>query len=265
MGTAEAIIGSNTVSDRRVPKIIRNDGGRKNIPSFAGNINIGRVNPEEKPTTQNRFNPRRPTQRVTAAPTQSRRNNQNFQTSFNQRKPQRQFPQRTKQQQPRQQQSFDQGLNTFSPDTEPSQPLSIFEQVKNRINKGKAQEAKPTRQPTTRTTEQPSLSPSQQRIRDRILKQRQQQVRDIANILSQESVESNSELSSFRESPLQKILPKPSSANSESSFGVFEEVNLAGRFGGPNPPPLRQAPRQLPRQQQQQDGFFGVLPEVNLQ
>merc|ERR1711892_1515583 len=215
---------------------------------------------------QNRFNQRRPTQKVTSPPTQPRRNNQNFQTNFNQRKPQRQFPQRTQQQQPRQQQSFDQGLNTFSPDTEPSQPLSIFEQVNNRINKGKAQEAKPTRQPTTRTTEQPSLSPSQQRIRDRILKQRQQQVREIANILSQESVESNSELSSFRESPLQKILPKPSSANSESSFGVFEEVNLAGRFGGPNPPPLRQAPRQLPRQQQQQqDGFFGVFPEVNLQ
>merc|ERR1712106_1128124 len=134
MGTAEAIIGSNTVSDRRVPKIIRNDGGRKNIPSFAGNINIGRVNPEEKPTTQNRFNQQRPTQRVTSPPTQPRRNNQNFQTNFNQRKPQRQFPQRTQQQQPRQQQSFDQGLNTFNPDTEPSQPLSIFEKVKNSNN-----------------------------------------------------------------------------------------------------------------------------------
>merc|ERR1712106_760934 len=263
--TAEAIISSNTVSDRRVPKIIRNDGGRKNIPSFAGNINIGRLNAEDKPSSQNRFNQQRPTQRVTSPPTQPRRNNQNFQTNFNQRKPQRQFPQRTQQQQPRQQQSFNQGLNTFNPDTESSQPLSIFEQVKNRINKGKAQEAKPTRQPTTRTTEQPSLSPSQQRIRDRILKQRQQQAKDIANILSQESVEATSEQSLFRQSPLQQILPKPSSANSEASFGVFEEVNLAGRFGGPNPPPLRQAPRQLPRQQQQQDGFFGVFPEVNLQ
>merc|ERR1712106_949250 len=262
MGTAEAIIGSNTVSDRRVPKIIRNYGGRKNIPSFAGNINIGRVNPEEKPATQNRFNQQRPTQRVTSPPTQARRNNQNFQTNFNQRKPQRQFPQRTQQQQPQQQQSFDRGLNPFSPDTEPSQPLSIFKQVKNRINKEKAQEAKPT----TRTTEQPSLSPSQQRIRDRILKQRQQQAQDIANILSQESVESTSEQSSFRQSPQQKILPNPSSANAAASFGVFEEVNLAGRFGGPNPPSMRQAPRQLPRQQQQQqDGFFGVFPEVNLQ
>merc|ERR1711892_305817 len=124
---------------------------------------------------QNRFNQQRPTQRVTTPPTQPRRNNQNFQTNFNQRKPQRQFPQRTQQQQPRQQQSFNQGLNTFNPDTEPSQPLSIFEQVKNRINKGKAKEAKPTRQPKTRTTQQPSLSPSQQRIRDRILKQKQQQ------------------------------------------------------------------------------------------
>merc|ERR1711892_1338637 len=175
---------------------------------------------------QNRFNQRRPTQKVTSPPTQPRRNNQNFQTNFNQRKPQRQFPQRTQQQQPRQQQSFEQGLNTFSPDTEPSQPLSIFEQVKNRINKGKAQEAKPT----ARTSEQPSLSPSQQRIRDRILKQRQQQAQDIANILSQESAEATSEQSSFRQSPQQRVLPKPSSANSEASFGVFEEVNLAGRF-----------------------------------
>merc|ERR1712106_579047 len=121
------------------------------------------------------------------------------------------------------------GLNTFSTDTEPSQPLSSFEQVKNKINKGKAQEDKPRRQPTTRTTEQPSLSPSQQRIRDRILRQKQQQAQDIANILSQESAEATSERSSFRQSPQQRVLPKPSSANSESSFGVFEEVNLAGR------------------------------------
>jgi len=45
--TAEAIIASNTVSDRRVPKIVGDSEGRKTVPSFAGNINIGPV--EEKP------------------------------------------------------------------------------------------------------------------------------------------------------------------------------------------------------------------------
>merc|ERR1712106_682649 len=66
--TAEAIVSRNTVSDRRVPKIIGSNGGRKNIPSFAGNINIGRLNPVEKPATQNRFSQPRPAPRATPAP-----------------------------------------------------------------------------------------------------------------------------------------------------------------------------------------------------
>merc|ERR1711936_280967 len=53
--TAEAIINQNTISDRRVPKIIDDNGGRKRIPSFAGNINIGLVNPEEEVSTKGRF------------------------------------------------------------------------------------------------------------------------------------------------------------------------------------------------------------------
>jgi len=48
--TAEAIIASNTVSDRRVPKIVGDSEGRKIVPSFAGNINIGPV--ETKPAEQ---------------------------------------------------------------------------------------------------------------------------------------------------------------------------------------------------------------------
>merc|ERR1711974_183713 len=34
--TAEAIVASNTVSDRRVPKIVGDSEGRKTVPSFAG-------------------------------------------------------------------------------------------------------------------------------------------------------------------------------------------------------------------------------------
>merc|ERR1719500_2381568 len=45
--TAEAIVASNTVSDRRVPKIVGDTEGRKIVSSFAGNINIGPV--ETKP------------------------------------------------------------------------------------------------------------------------------------------------------------------------------------------------------------------------
>merc|ERR1719249_242761 len=45
--TAEAILASNTVSDRRVPNSVGDSEGRKTVPSFAGNINIGPV--ETKP------------------------------------------------------------------------------------------------------------------------------------------------------------------------------------------------------------------------
>jgi len=48
--TAEQILlqNQNIISDKRQPKIVENDGGRKTVPSFAGNINIGRIIPEEK-------------------------------------------------------------------------------------------------------------------------------------------------------------------------------------------------------------------------
>jgi len=38
----------NTISDARRPKVVVDSGARKNVPSFAGNINIGRVEVEEK-------------------------------------------------------------------------------------------------------------------------------------------------------------------------------------------------------------------------
>jgi len=257
--TAEAIINSNTISDRRVPKVINGNGGRKNIPSFAGNINIGRLNPQERPATQGRFNQRRPGQGATSSRRQPNRSGQSFQTNFNQRNPQRQFPQQTRQQQqprqqqpprqqqqpkqqqqPREQQSFNQGLNTFSANRESSQPLRT------------------TRPPAVRPGSQTTLSPSQQKLRDRFLKQKEQRDRQIASILAEDTRKTTTR------KPLVD-LPPPSSANSDPNFGVFEEVDLAGRFRGPKPPPPppRQAPRQPPSPQQD-DGFFGVFPEVNL-
>jgi hypothetical protein len=129
--------------------------------------------------------------RVTPAPNQpsTRTNNQNFQTNFNQRNPQRQPTQQT-QRQPQKQQGFNQGLNTFRPGSDSSQPLSLFDNIKNRINKGKGQEAQQTKQPPIRqnANEESSLSPTQQRIRDQILRQRQQQAQEIGNILSEDTV-----------------------------------------------------------------------------
>merc|ERR1712072_398784 len=149
--TAEAILNRNTISDRRVPKVIGNDGGRKNIPSFAGNINIGRINTPTKSPSQARPVPRltpaprpAPVRRPTPAP-RPQQNIQNFQTNFDPRaqqqfaeqprrqpqqsfaqQPQQQFAQQPRQQfaqQPQQQfaqqplrqpqQSFNPGLNRF--------------------------------------------------------------------------------------------------------------------------------------------------------
>merc|ERR1712152_56390 len=117
-----------TISDRRVPKVIGNDGGRKNFPSFAGNINIGRINAPSKPsrpapriTHEPRQTPapRAPAPRTTPAPrpTPAPRQQQTFQTSFAEQprrqpqpsfaqQPQQQFAQQTRQQfaaQPQQQ------------------------------------------------------------------------------------------------------------------------------------------------------------------
>merc|ERR1712227_673754 len=64
--TAEAILSRNTASDRRVPKIISNNGDRKSVPSFAGNINIGRIE-----SNDNRFSQGRPSPVRTTTPTPS--------------------------------------------------------------------------------------------------------------------------------------------------------------------------------------------------
>merc|ERR1711892_1642518 len=109
--TAEAIVNKNTVSDRRVPKVIRNNGARENIPSFAGNINIGRLNSASKKASQSRPALRvtpaprtTPAPRRAPAPRQPPPQQQNFQTNFNTRpqQPQQQFAQQP-QRQPQQQ------------------------------------------------------------------------------------------------------------------------------------------------------------------
>merc|ERR1711887_154151 len=257
--TAEAILNSNTISDRRVPKVIGNDGGRKNIPSFAGNINIGRLNTPTKRPSQARPAPRlTPAPRRTPAPTAPRttpaprptaaprpqQQIQNFQTNFDPRaqqqfaeqprrqpqssftqqpqqqfaqQPQRQFAQQPQQQfaqQPQQQfaqqplrqpqQSFNPGLNRFQPGSEASQPLSLFDQIKNKINQGNAQQA---RQQQPQPVQQPQFQPQQQPS----FQQPQQ---------------------SFQQ-PQQSFQPQQQPG---ANFGVFEAVSLGDRTGGPSPP-----------------------------
>merc|ERR1712072_1451795 len=164
--TAEAILNRNTASDRRVPKIIANNGERKTVPSFAGNINIGVID-----TQKNRFNSQqRPGPAARPTTTSPPRNFNNFQNqNFRQQQQNRQqtrpqqFPQQQPQRQPQQQQfqqqqpqrqpqqQFQQQQPQRQPQRQPQQQqpqrqpaspaptkqLSLFEQIKQRINREK--------------------------------------------------------------------------------------------------------------------------------
>ena len=115
--TAEAAIHSNTISDRRVPKIVQDNGGRKIIPSFAGNINIGLLNPVEK-VSKDRFLQGRPTPRAAPLPTPptvSSTTEKLISSIVNRER---------------------QG--------ETSQPLTLFDRIKSRINKAKHQHEQQT-------------------------------------------------------------------------------------------------------------------------
>jgi len=296
--TAEAIVNKNTVSDRRVPKVIRNNGARENIPSFAGNINIGRLNSASKKASQSRPAPRvtpaprttpaprrtpaprttstprvTPAPRIAPAPRQPPPQQQNFQTNFNtrpqqpqqqfaqqpQRQPQQQFaqqpqqPQRQPQQQFAQQpqQSFNQGLNRFQPGSEASQPLSLFDQIKNKINQGNAQQAR--QQPRQQPREQPRQQQPQSFQQPQPSFQPQQPQQTFQQQPQQPQ-------QTFQQQPQQNFQPQQQSA---SNFGVFQAVNLGERASGPNPPGAIQVQRSQPPAQE--DEFFGVFPEVNLQ
>jgi len=265
--TAEAILTRNTASDRRVPKIITNNGERKSVPSFAGNINIGRLEPQDT-----RFNqaarPRPVPTTTTTRPTfnsfqNNGRNqfggqprNQQQQPQFQQRQPQfQQQPQQSQpqfQQQPQQSQpQFQQQQPQFQPQSQFQQPLqrqpqsqpqpqqpvpngvqgqSIFEQIKARINREKA--AKKNILKNQQNTPPPQPQPS--------FRQPQPQPQPQQN---------------FRQ-------PQPS-FQPQNNFGVFEAVDLSS---GPNPSPVPAVPsRSFESRQAGNENFFGVFPEVNLQ
>merc|ERR1712080_719869 len=72
-----------TVSDRRVPKTITGNGGRKNVPSFAGNINIGPLGNGGRKQNNRQQNNNRPQNNNRAQNNQFSQNNRQ-QQRFNQ-------------------------------------------------------------------------------------------------------------------------------------------------------------------------------------
>lgn len=273
--TAEAILSRNTASDRRVPKIITNNGERKSVPSFAGNINIGRLEPQPQ---SNRFNqrPRQQQQTTTSAPAfnnfqqnqftrqqqqpqqafqtkfqQSQRNQQRFQQPQQQQnqfqQPQRQF-QPQFQQQPQQQPPQPTPAPRQRQPPPPQQPQqsggsqSLFDQIKERINREKAAKAAILRNQgnqqsqTAPTTRRPTPQPQQQ----------------------------------FRQPPTPQQSFRQQQPQQQTfggqSFGVFEAVDLSAGSNRSPFPPQPQQPRNLgSRQAPQNEQFFGVFAEVNLQ
>lgn len=274
--TAEAIIGSNTISDRRVPKVISSDGARKNIPSFAGNIKIGPSGNKIEQSFRQQLRPV-PQQQQRPAPQQQQRQatqQQQRQAPQQQQRPiqqqqqrifpqqQQQFAAQTPQPQQQQQQQFpfapqqqqqqqfaaqrpqqqQQQRFPFAPQQQQQQQLqiapqqrqqqqggvSLFDQIKNRINQGNRQQ-----QQQSQRARQP---PPQEAI------QQQQQT--------------------IQAQPQQSFQPQPRRQPQQQNggrFGVFEAVSLSGD-GGPSPPEIS-GQRQQP---QVQNEFFGEFQSVNL-
>merc|ERR1711997_790261 len=152
------------------------------------------------------------------------------QQQFQQQQPQRQSQQQFQQQQPQRQpqQQFQQQPQRQPPSTAPNKQLSLFEQIKQRINREKQLK--------------------NQIVEKQIEKERQEQRQQ-----QQPQPQQN-----FRQPQ-----PQQSFQQSLGSFGVFEAVDLSGPSASPLPPPT--PARNLGSRQAQNEGFFGVFPEVNLQ
>merc|ERR1711997_874788 len=154
---------------------------------------------------------------------QPRQPQQQFQQQQPQRQPQQQFQQQQPQRQP--------------PSTAPNKQLSLFEQIKQRINREK----------------QLKNQIVEKQIEKERQEQRQQQQPQPQQTFRQPQPQQN-----FRQPQ-----PQQSFQQSLGSFGVFEAVDLSGPSASPLPPPT--PARNLGSRQAQNEGFFGVFPEVNLQ
>merc|ERR1711974_194724 len=113
----------------------------------------------------------------------------------------------------------------------PNQQLSLFEQIKQRINREK-------------------------QLKNQIVeKQREKERQEEA--LRQQQQQPQPQQTFRQPQPQQSFQPNL------GSFGVFEAVDLSGP--SPSPLPAPTPARNLGSRQAQNQGFFGVFPEVNLQ
>merc|ERR1712038_990843 len=226
------------------------NGERKTVPSFAGNINIGVID-----TQKDRFNSQqRPGPAARPSTTSPPRNFNNFQNqNFRQQPRQQTRPQQFPQQQQRQQQQFQQQQPQRQPQQQfqqqqpqrqpatpaPTRQLSLFEQIKQRINREKQLK--------------------KQIVDKQIEKERQEQtVRQQQQPQPQQTFRQPQPQQTFRQPQ-----PQQNFQQNLGSFGVFEAVDLSGPVPSPLPRPT--PARNLGSRQAQNEGFFGVFPEVNLQ
>jgi len=170
--TAEAIIASNTVSDRRVPKIVGDTEGRKTVPSFAGNINIGPVETKPVERESQRLPPtaKTSTSRSPPAPIKRKPVVSTFRQPGSNRQPSTRQPVQTSSRQPVQT-AFRQPVQPRQPEAKvttapPAGPtLSLFDRIKARA---RGSSPAPTQSPRERAPSlfaEPSRNPPASRVR----------------------------------------------------------------------------------------------------
>jgi len=271
--TAEAILNQNTVSDRRVPKTITGNGGRKNVPSFAGNINIGPLSNSEKKQNNRQQNNRQQNNRQQNNRQQFSQNNNRQQQRFNQNN-QQQFNQNRQQSNNQFNQNRQQNNNRFNQNRQ---------QNSNRLNQNNNNQQQPRRNPLfaeqfPANKQEEGPANTQTRFEEqprRPQPQPQPQRRPDSNLSLFDQIKARAQGSNSQASPSAAV-PRPRAtspprrgppARPGSGFGVFESVDLSG---GPSAPaaPSRQSnsQRQSSRRQpsQSSEGRFGVFESVDL-
>jgi hypothetical protein len=218
-----------------VPKVSSLDEGRKTIPSFAGNTQFGAIDPEMKTLqqAQSAFPPQRQQQPQQQQAFPQQQQQQGFprqqQQAFSQQQQQQAFPQQQQgfpqqqqqqafPQQQQQQQPFQQGLNTFQTGNPASQPLSLFDQIKNKINQGNRQQQQQPAQAPPPQQQLAQAPPPQQQLAQAAPPQQQ---------------------ASGQLRPQQQQLPTPG----QQTFGPFEAVSLNNALQGSERPRIVASPR----------------------
>merc|ERR1712168_1464201 len=280
--TAEAILNQNTVSDRRVPKTITGNGGRKNVPSFAGNINIGPLSKSEKKQNNRQQNNRQQNNRNQFSQNNNRqqqRFNQNNQQQFNQNRQQQsnnQFNQNRQQSNNQFNQNRQPNNNRFNQNNNRQQPRRnpLFAEqfpASSSSSQGRQQQQGPANT-QTRFEEQPRRPQRQPQPQP----QPQPQRRPDSNLSLFDQIKARAQGSNSQPSAPSAAVPRqrPTSparrgpaARPGSGFGVFESVDLSGGPSGPaapsrQPNSQRQSSRQRPSQSS--EGRFGVFESVDL-